>query len=183
LAYSSGLITTNELNGNDTHQLPSNGTNIDGGNIPVFAVEWLNFSLYFPQYTRYNSALQKGHAGRTSLLNEDNRNAFQSNDNNQLIAATEINTKHIARADLNATDFIKVPKEDILNIIDKTLAGSSKQGFKNNESPYDSTPLIGNDYKGIGSTKYFYKGLSSTNGGIVNGNADVFLYLRELNIV
>jgi len=39
LAYSSGLITTNELGGNVTHQLPSNGTNIDGGNIPVFGVE------------------------------------------------------------------------------------------------------------------------------------------------
>ncbi len=110
---------------------------------------------------------------------------FQSNDNTQLIAATEINTKYIARADLNATDFIKVPKEDILNIIDKTLDGSSKQGFRNGfDPPYTgANQLIGTDYKGIGSTKYFYKGLSSTNGGIVNGNADVFLYLRELNIV
>lgn len=183
LAYSSGLITTNELNGNVTHQLTSNGTNIDGGSIPVFGVEWLNFSLYFPQYSRYNTTLGDNDAGRTRLLNEDNRNTFQSNDNNQLIAATEINTKHIARADLNATDFIQVPKEDILNIIDRTLDGSSKQGFKSTDSPYNSIQLIGTDYKGIGSTKYFYKGLSSTSAIVVNGNADVFLYLRELNLV
>lgn len=98
----------------------------------------------------------------------------------------EKNTQLFGRSDINRTAFINVPKDDIINIIERTLDGSSKQGFVNDgfDPPYiGENKLIGTDYKSIGSTKYFYKGLSSTTGGIVNGNADVFLYLRELNIV
>ena len=118
-------------------------------------------------------------------MTSQDRSGNYINQNSQLIGDGEKNTQLFGRSDINITAFIQVPKEDIIKIIERTLDGSSKQGFINMiDLPYTlGNKLIGTDYKGIGTKKYFYKGLSSTTGGIVNGNADVFLYLRELNIV
>jgi hypothetical protein len=183
-SYSSGAIVTNYVAGNASCQFPNNGLDIANASYTLFAAEYMNFSIYFPQYTRYSS-LDIGEAGRSKLLNYNNRGAYESNPNNQLIAATEKNTMHMGRADLNATYFIHVPKEDILNIINQTELGLSPQGFTNTQAPYTSTPLIGTEYKSTGGIKYFYKGLSSNDSNVVitNGNADVFLVMRSLGII
>jgi hypothetical protein len=181
-ATNCGLILTNFVSQPSLAEMPKTHTNIASSGADAFAIEWLNFCIYIPQITTYPGRLSD--AAVTTYLTPDDRSGNYINPNSQLIGDGEKNTQLFGRSDINRTAFIKVPKEDILNIIDKTLDGSSKQGFRNGlDSPYDTRPLIGTDYKSIGSTKYFYKGLSSTNGGIVNGNADVFLYLRELGII
>ena len=168
------------------YEFPSNLTLSSDSNPKrqLFGVEWLNFCAYFPQITYYPGRITNdGNAGVTTYMTTEDSSTFFLNDNAQLIADSKKNTKWFGRSDINRTAFINVPKEDILNIITQTELGVSPQGFYNTQPPYNMNPLIGTDYKGLTGTKYFYKGLSSTNEVAINGNADVFLYMRSLNII
>lgn len=155
-------------------QLVSNDVAGYNTTIPIFAYEWLNFSLYFPQYTFYGGVFSD--AGRSTLLNSNNRTLQPSVDNNVLIAGTLKNTVNLARSDIHPTTFIEVPKTDIINIINYTIQGQTKLGFRNGvDPPFDNKPLTGTEYKTVSGTQYMYKGLGNT--------ADVFLYLRQKNLI
>lgn len=179
--YMGGHIFTNSATGTtggtaipSVNQLVPNDLAAYNPTIPIFAYEWLNFSLYFPQYTFYGGAFSD--AGRSRLLNADNRHLPPSVDNNILIAGKLKNTVNLARADIHPTAFIEVPKTDIINIINFTIQGLTKLGFRNGvDPPFDTTPLTGTEYKTVSGTQYMYKGLGSA--------ADVFLFLRQKNLI
>lgn len=158
---------------NSGQQFPSNGTN--GAYGGVFGANWMNLSIYFPQLGfqaegswRIMRVYSADHF--TEQVEDDTNNSFFFFDNQQKIAAHEINTKFFARSDLNWTDIIEVPKNDI-----KSMASVATKGFINT-----ATPLIGQSYRnaskiptgwsracplynGIGSNTYFYKGLNRSN--------------------
>lgn len=183
--YMGGHIFTNSITGTTTSgssvvpaqsvfQLQPNVVATYDNRTPLFAYEWLNFTLYFPQYTFYQFVFSD--AGRSRLLNADNRNLNPSVDNSILIAGKLKNTTNIARSDIHQTKFIHVPKEDILNIINQENNPTNPLGFRNGlDAPYDQSPLIGTDYESIGSVQYFYKGYGAV--------ADVFAFMRTKNIV
>lgn len=175
ITYSSGAVVSN------ADDFPTNGPDVNTGSINLFAAEHLNFCLYFPQYV-YNSALDDGNAGRTKLFNANNRVKAGSEDNSQLIAGNVKNTIHIARADLHETNFINVPKSDLVILRDATLNNTSPKGFRNQvDAPYDTTPLTGTDYKHTTTPYsngqpgvYFYKGF---------GTADCIAFLNRNGLI
>lgn len=155
---------------NSSFEYPSNG-GTDVGSL-AFGAEWMNFSVYHPQMTNYGGrGGDKVNLGLT--INPDGFSYIR--DNTQLIAEKVVNTIYMGRSDIHQTDFIPVPKEDILNIISHTIDGTSKKGFRSIDFPYFGDPLIGTGYKSTGSVKYFYKGLSSTN--------DCIMFLRRLSLI
>lgn len=178
--FMSGHIFTNSATGTSggtalpsIYELAPNTSATFNHNIPIFAYEWLNFCLYFPQYTFYGGAF--GDAGRSRLLSADNRNINPSVDNKILIAGKLRNTVNLARSDINQTKFINVPKEDILNIINQTSQDNIKLGFRNVDPAFASNPLVGTDYRSVAGTQYFYKGFGDA--------ADIFAFMRSKNIV
>jgi hypothetical protein len=166
--WNTGIISTapDALDTNPLYQFPTNSGTVFGG-------EWMNFLLYFPQFTYYirNQELER-HSNNNPTYNNSTRYYF--NDNSQKLVGGLLNTKNYLRNDFHQTTFIEIPREDVLNILNHTLDGSCTLGFKNTDSPFDLNPLIG-DYKGNDSTKFFYKGLGAA--------ADIFLFLREKNII
>ncbi len=181
---SSGAIFTNSVSGitsGGTHtaqsiyELQPNTVDVFNSGIPVFAVEWLNICLYFPQFANYHG-VNSNTARRTRLLNADNRNNSGVDPNKTLIGGTLKNTANMARADLNPTTFIKVPKPDIINIINQTINDTTKLGFRNGvDFPYvGANALTGTDYKTLSGTVYVYKGLGDAG--------DVFAFLRKNHI-
>jgi len=181
IVYSSGAVVTNAETGTTVNEFPSNGTDVNNGSIRLFASEHMNFCLYFPQYV-YNSRLDDNEAGRTKLLNANNRVKAGSEDNSQLIGGPIKNTIHMARADLHETNFINVPKSDLVILRDATLNDTSPKGFRNGiDPPYDVTPLTGTDYKhmtipysnGQAGT-YFFKGF---------GSADCIAFLNRIGLI
>lgn len=171
--YNVGVIVTTGSGDfpdiNTSFEYPSNGGTDIGS--AAFGVEWMNFSYYAMQHSNY-SGRGGDEVNQGLTINPDE--IFFIRDNNQLIGAKEKNTIYMGRSDIHATDIIAVPKEDILNIIDRTLEGSTLKGFKDNDPPYNVHPLIGT-YKSTGTRKYFYKGLSPTN--------DCVMFLRNLNLI
>lgn len=175
LTYSSGAVISN------ADDFPNNGNDVNNGTLKLFASEHLNFCLYFPQYV-YNSALDDNEAGRSKLLNVNNRVKAGSEDNSQLIAGNVKNTAHIARADLHETNFIHVPKTDLIILRDTTINNTSPKGFRNGiDYPFDVTPLTGTDYKHMAvpysngqAGIYFYKGFNS---------ADCIAFLNRIGLI
>jgi hypothetical protein len=179
--FTSGHIFTNSLTGTSAGspsplQLITNGNAAYDNTTPLFAAEWLNFSLYFPQYTNY-SGLDSNTARRSRLLNADNRFNTMFDPNSQLIAGTLKDTSNLGRSDIHPTKFINVPKTDILKIINYTESGAlSSLGFRNGfDPPFNDDPLTGTDYKSESGTVYLYKGLGSV--------ADIFTFMRGKNII
>lgn len=130
-----GLIQTNDYRytGNTLCGMSGNASiSCAGGTFEAFGANWLNMSVYLPQtgwiYNGYaymfcwrvNSQFM--HNTRNQYLN-----AYFMQDNQQQIAGPYFNTCGFARSDLNWTDFIKVCKEDVLN-----MNQLDSKGFKTN---------------------------------------------------
>lgn len=189
--WSTGIIITNDASddivGNDLFQFPSNSSS-DNGNTQLFGGNWLNFSLYLPQFgytLKEDSDVRFVHVNTnmTQMFKDD----YYLEDNTQEIAAGDTNTKWFARSDLHYTNFVNVPKQDITNILENDL---NTKGFINIELPY----LTGIDYKngsntdcpenggklkgdpnnGVDPETYFYRGV---------GASDSLKFLRDLGII
>ncbi|MFA5207215.1 MAG: hypothetical protein WC428_00795 [Candidatus Paceibacterota bacterium] len=159
---------------NSNQQFPSNATNGSMGG--VFGANWMNLSIYFPQIGFQSEgswrSLRVYSADNFARQTEDNTdNSFFFFDNTQKIAASEFNTKWFARSDLNWTDIIEIPKQDIL-----AMNNVTKKGF----TELDPATPLGNTYRnktkiptgwaaacpitaGVGSNTYFYKGINKAN--------------------
>lgn len=158
-------------------------TTMTGG---AFAGQWLNFCLYFPQHTFYYSDDKESKSNDNPVSRPDgDDNTMYLGNTIRLISKTT-NTSTYLRNDFHKTMFVEVPKEDIINILDKTIKGTTTKGFRNNQSPYTSDPLIGNYmYRNRTNTtpqitilntntSYFYKG---------HDTADCILYLNSLGLI
>jgi hypothetical protein len=96
-------------------------------------------------------------------------------DNNQPIAAGQFNTKWFARTDLHWTDFITVPKTDIIKMVDPAikkgfkkaqvpaLTGKYRNGASVTDCPFQGGRDNGGQYTLQDTNTYFYKGLGSAN--------------------
>jgi hypothetical protein len=174
-----GIITTSSNNTVDS--IP---TNI---NKTTFGGNWLNFSVYLPQMgflangPSFSQDVMRVNTNFTNNLN----NVYYNEDNEQIIAGTETNTKWFSRSDLHYTDFINVPTDDIimfLNIPEKGMTltdGFIGTEYKNGETDLNF-PYIGKGGKVnietnvVDKNYYFYKGIKESN---------CIQYLRDLNLI
>ena len=151
---------------NTLKELPSNGKLIysNGDEFEVFGGNWLNFGIHLPQVGRlltHTTSSRLRSTKSTTHFTIDFRSSENSNlpstsnyyeDNFQPIAAGDYNTKWFCRSDLHWTDFIEVPVQDvinILNIIDYELDNNRvfPKGFKKSETIIEDYQLTGNKYR------------------------------------
>jgi hypothetical protein len=181
---------------NSIYKYPSNGVN--DTNINSFGANWMNLSIYLPQ----SGYLKSGFGFVKDIRIADNftyqvyasgayYNDFFLEDNTQIIAGGDYNTKWFARSDLHWTDIIEVPLPDIKymkTIPDKGfissggLTGNYRNGVYNPDPtkwsapcPFNGGKLYGIPTSNIPDTNtYFYKGL---------GSIDCIEYLYELGLI
>lgn len=148
--YTPGAVRSADVGDllNSEKQFPTN--DIDNSQ---FGANWMNFAIYFVQNGRFRGQVDafKGVMTNTHFLNSNEQrhpdegqgNGFYFiDDNTQPIAGGVVNTKWFARIDLHFTDFIEVPKEDILAINDY-----NSKGFTKDELDLNNIDLIGDDYR------------------------------------
>ncbi len=192
--FQTGIIRTNDgtfdginVTGNTQFEFPPNSSDQDGR--LFFGGNWMNFSLYLPQMGNLTLGFSSVNDIRTAdkfsvqipFNNTLNGNSYYLFDNTQFIAAGQINTKGFARSDLHWTDFVSVPKTDILkiavlpqkgftNLDIPLLSGKYRNGYYNPPNwiapcPPNGGKLDGNPLQPDASdtNTYFYKGFSSAD--------------------
>lgn len=162
--FTTGVIQTNDddsITGNTQYQMASNSVT---GQKQLFGANWLNLSIHLPQvaYVANGYAYIKYWRSNTNF-SQQNKDIFYYTDNLQVIAANQLNTKWFARSDLHWTDFINVPKADILAMNNPNLA----KGFTD-----ANIPLTGATYR---NGTYLpptdnWATPCPINGGQINGN-------------
>ena len=108
---------------------------LDTGGAKFFGANWLNFTLYLPQFSYVDTGYNLTRYIRTTTnfnrqifdFQTTDYNSYFLYDNTQNIAARQLNTKWFARSDIHWTDFIAVPKTDII-----TINGFIPKGFTSN---------------------------------------------------
>ena len=125
-----GVIQTNDtssITGNTKYHMVSNSSY---GESQLFGANWLNLSIHLPQVGYlWNGYAYVGYWRSNTNFTQQFVSPFYYEDNKQKIAAGEINTRGFARSDLHWTDFINVPKKDILAMNDPNLL----KGFTNQD--------------------------------------------------
>mgnify|MGYP005849198429 CR=1 FL=1 len=187
-----GTIQTNDYGttGNTRYQFPYNAKT-DSNRRDVFVANWMNFSIYFPQIANLvtyvgNVRNMRSNSHISQNFKNDSSNYYYQ-DNTQEIVGGYFNTKWLARSDLNWTDFIEVPENDIRKIIDSL---GDKKGFTLSELPplsldgnykngQDPCPENGgkvnaNPAGPIDTETYFFRGFDTS---------DCLQYLIDLGIV
>lgn len=180
---------------NSTFEYPSNGVNDTG--VDTFGANWMNLSIYLPQ----SGYLESGFAYVKDIRIADNftyqkyeggayYNDFFLENNTQMIAAGDYNTKWFGRSDLHWTDIIEVPVPDIKYLktitnrgfkLSSGLSGNYRNGTYNPDITKWSSPCPFNGGKKYGipeniedTNTYFYKGM---------GSVDCIEYLYELGLI
>jgi len=138
----------------------------------VFGANWMNLSIYLPQLgyiTKGTSDIDDvKSADHFTVQDKDEQgNIYYFNDNIQEIAAGQFNTKWFARSDLNWTDFIVVPKEDILNMNFLSKKGFTKEDIGGLNGTYRNSttpcPFLNGNPSAADPKTYFYKGFDAAN--------------------
>ena len=130
--YNVGAIVTNDstsVTGNTVMEMPYNITT--SGGKQVFGANWLNIGVYLPQTNfvydnySYNEDRPRSNSHMAVDFSEapPNKQTYYFTDNLQKIGGTSVNTCSFARSDYHWTDFIEVPKEDILAMNDYECKG------------------------------------------------------------
>ena len=158
----------------------------------------MNLSIYLPQlgylargYSYPDRVRSADHFTKNN--EDDHNNVYYYSDNIQEIAGGQFNTRWFARSDLNWTDFIEVPKKDILamnevnfkgftNLSIPTLSGTTyRNGTYQPLNWCAPCPINGGKVNGTGNSgdpndtkKYFYKGFD---------DADCIEYIMSLGLV
>lgn len=201
-----GNIQTNDYaaTGNTYYEFPANSVTSEGRQI--FGANWMNISIYLPQthwvYNNYSYICNKCNTRTNSQFQYRTNSTYYTNDNQQLIAGSYTNTCSFARSDYNWTDFIEVPKEDIISLDSygfkggKTnttgtklpnncvLTGKYRNGYNTPTGNVVtwSTPSPSGGGRSLGDCTcsvcdkrvYFYKGYNSS---------DVIGYIRDLGLI
>jgi hypothetical protein len=181
--FNVGVIQTGTGGGieeKDQYEFPSNTlANVGAAPAPntkVFGANWMNFSVHFPQIGN----MVKGWSHILDVRHNDNfhpnyfidinKNIYYVQDNTQEIVAGQFNTKWFARSDLHWTDFVEVPKSDIIQmraIPEKGFTGLTstfKGKYRNGQTP---CPFGGGKINApspkVDPKIYFYKGMDTAN--------------------
>jgi len=181
--WDTGIIQTNDnaaITGNDDFDMVSNTSD---GTTELFGANWLNLSVHLPQvgFLQNGTAFVKNWKSTTNF-SQQFKSVFYYTNNTQPIAGGQFNTKWFARSDLHWTDFIVVPKEDVLAMnsvatkgftdeeTPSTLNGTYRNGVYTPPTDNWGTPcpinggkLNGNTASGADPKTYFYKGLKDAN--------------------
>ena len=164
----------------------------------------MNFSVYLPQLGRVTNGYSHIKYVRTAdhfhpqKHDANNYNRYYVANNTQQIAGGDFNTRFFARNDLNWTDIIEVPINDIQYFKNETakgfkltssqvsanLEGIYRNGSRNSSTyfgwtvsdpcPYDGGKLNAIPTNSADTATDFYKGLDSS---------DCFQFLEELGLV
>jgi hypothetical protein len=201
--FQTGIIQTNDgtfedvnVSGNAQYEMPHNS--FDHNNRQFFAGNWLNFTTYLPQLgnltlgyssTKYVRTADK-FTKQVPFDSDNHNNNYFLSDNTQPIAANQYNTKWFARSDLHWTDFVAVPKTDILTLaaiqlkgfatgITSTFKGKYRNGIYTPPNWFAPCPLNGGKLNGDplqtpDPNTYFYKGF---------GSADCIDFIISLGLV
>ena len=129
-----------------------------------FGAEWLNMAIYFPQIGVLKNFIGNNDDVRSCshFTSQYWNNTFYYEDNNQEIAAGEINTKWFGRSDINKTAFIRISKMDLDNFFNQEFNGFILP--VNSENNYKHKSTVHN---------YFYKGFGT----------DSLKFLKKIGIV
>jgi len=193
-----GIIQTNDVNitGNTQYDMIHNTTNSTQEN---FGANWLNLAIHLPQvaFVSNGQSFIKNWRSNTNFTHDFKSTHFFA-DNAQVIAGNDFNTKFMARSDLHWTDFVHIPKDDIIALKEIPNKGFMATGINGNDLPLytlkgkyrngkyvpsgwsAACPLNGGKKDGdadsglIDSNTYFYKGFDS---------ADCIEYLYLLNLI
>lgn len=198
---------------NATYEFPSNTSTKIGSeaNIPCFGANWMNFSIHLPQvgymtegWSNIRGVRVADHFTKQLEKNSTFNSHFLSA-NGDPIGGGYFNTQFMARSDLNWTDFIHVPKEDIIKIKDIQTKGFI--GIEDNGELIIITPdhethvLKGTTYRNGMLTPPNWPSPCPMSGGTIGGvpsnptpdpqtyfykgfdNADCFKFLDELGII
>ena len=130
--YNAGLILTSDYSftGNSYYGLCPNGITcssaVNGVPFCMFGSNWLNMSVYLPQtgWVTDGYSYWCGQRSNSQFTWLAKNHTYYMEDNDQQIAGCYSNTCSFARSDINWTDFIEVPKEDIL-----AMQNVNKKGF------------------------------------------------------
>lgn len=134
-------------------------------NRPVFAAEWLNFCLYFPQVYNYTN----GNNDISRLVTSDfGGSTDMTIENNYRVLGFKTDTSYYLRSDLHKSTFVEVPVVDLVKIVQNL---PNQKGFTSDD--FFADPLQG-EYPKKSSTSYFYRGLK---------NSDIVRFLLENGIV
>lgn len=144
-----GVIQTDGED-NEPYEFPSNGADKSG--TKLFGGNWLNFSIYLPQLGYVVSDEFDGMRVNTYFHIPKAENRLT--DNNDPIAANDTNTKWFPRTDLNWTNFIVVPENEI-----KIFRGYSKKGGDSNDRYFKNITNI------INKSNYMYGEKDCPYGG------------------
>ena len=161
-----GKIQTNDvgITGNTQYQMQYNTTT---STEQYFGANWLNFSIHLPQVAFLSNGYSYVENWRSNTnFTHDFKSSHFFGDNSQPIAGSDFNTKFMARSDLHWTDFVYVPKEDIVAINEYKL----KKGFTNS----DVGGLLGKYRNGsYVPSSGGWTVACPLKGGRLNGNADI----------
>jgi hypothetical protein len=151
------------------------------GSTARFGAEWINFSVYLPQFsTFFQDTRDSNSVTMSTNVTIDDDSTFYRNDNTQAIGGGLINTRMFLRSDRHYTDFVQVPKNDIAKFLEYQNKGFSQDDIENElgenlVGDYKVGGKIGGIPGGADNTDpYFYKGFST---------ADCIQYLRTLNLI
>jgi len=165
-----GVIQTDGED-NEPYEFPSNGADKSG--TKLFGGNWLNFSIYLPQLGYVVSDEFDGMRVNTYFHIPKAKNRLT--DNNDPIAANDTNTKWFPRTDLNWTNFIVVPENEIrifrdfpkkggnLNISHFMNINKLNYMYGEKDCPYGGGRRLGIPSNSIDSNVYFYKGFDTAD--------------------
>ncbi len=165
-----GVIQTDGED-NEPYEFPSNGADKSG--TKLFGGNWLNFSIYLPQLGYVVSDEFDGMRVNTYFHIPKAENRLTNN--NDPIAANDTNTKWFPRTDLNWTNFIVVPENEIrifrdfpkkggnLNISHFMNINKLNYMYGEKDCPYGGGRRLGIPSNSIDSNVYFYKGFDTAD--------------------
>lgn len=177
-----GTFENNEVTGNAQYEMVHNS--YDHNSRQFFGANWLNLTIFLPQFgyitkgfssvdhmrtaTNFANQLLSGDVGGSDKPD----NYYFLENNTQAIAAGQVNTRWFARSDLHYTDFVIVPKTDILNMNNSTKKGFTKEDISGltgtyrdgtTSCPFNGGKLNGNPSAAPDPKTYFYKGFDAAN--------------------
>ncbi len=160
---------------NAEFEFPSNSTTkISNLTVPCFGANWMNLSIHLPQvgymtqgWSHIRSVRSADHFTK-QLEDNSSFNGHFYQANTDPIAGGQFNTQFMARSDLNWTDFIYVPKEDIINLRKSTKKGDASDNLGNIPTS-DGTYQLKGTYRNGSYTPVGWSTPCPIDGGKIDG--------------
>lgn len=146
--------------------------------------QWINFSLYFPNFLYKTKRNISNSKICTHIINENDKYRLKGND--RPIGGNQRDNVFLGRGDTYQTDFIEVDKDDLVNIFyDKQINNISQLGLRINKNDLKGTykrqtnnpnsiNINQENNENDDTQYYFFKGLFTN---------DIIKYLKNSNVI